>query len=109
MRSRSVAALALAVVVGGLVGASGAHANHIYGATYVGTHSAGGEIRFTVSQDGSYVTSLAYTSLPAGCGLHIGSLNNSPAVGNCDSLRSRVRLLVSGQHCWVLCRVWLDT
>jgi uncharacterized repeat protein (TIGR01451 family) len=73
MRSRSFAALALAVVVGGLVGASRAHANHVFGATYVGTHSGGGQIRFTVSRDGTDVTSLAFTNLPAGCGLSIGS------------------------------------
>jgi uncharacterized repeat protein (TIGR01451 family) len=73
MRSRSVAALALAVLVAVAVGASGARANHVYGATYVGTHAGGGELRFTVSRDGSYVTALAFTNLPAGCGLSIGS------------------------------------
>jgi uncharacterized repeat protein (TIGR01451 family) len=77
MRSSSVAALAL-VVVGGLVGASRAHANHVYGATYTGTHSGGGQIRFTVSRDGSYVTSIAFTDLPAGCGLSIGGPDPRP-------------------------------
>jgi uncharacterized repeat protein (TIGR01451 family) len=78
MRWKSVAALVLAVVVGGLVGASGAQANHVFGATYVGTHSGGGEIRFTVSRDGSYVAALAFTNLPAGCGLFIGHTDSRP-------------------------------
>jgi uncharacterized repeat protein (TIGR01451 family) len=78
MRSRWIAALALAVVVGGLVGASRAHANHVFGATYTGTHSGGGQISFTVSRDGAYVTSLAFTNLPAGCGLSIGGPDPRP-------------------------------
>ena len=78
MRWSWVAALVVAVGVGALVGASGARANHVYGATYIGTHSGGGEIRFTVSRDGSYVTSIAFTNVPAGCGLFIGDPDPRP-------------------------------
>jgi len=68
---RALALLAAAVVIlaawalGPPFGVRPASANHIAGATYTGTHSAGGgTVTFTVSGDGSGITSFSATDVP---------------------------------------------
>jgi uncharacterized repeat protein (TIGR01451 family) len=63
----SLPGLLLAIVIGVFLTAP-ARAEHIPGATYVGTHSGGGTVELTVSADGSSVTSFSYSALPIGCG-----------------------------------------
>jgi uncharacterized repeat protein (TIGR01451 family) len=50
-----------------LLATPAARAEHVPGATYTGTHSGGGTVRFTVSDDGRSVTSFGFTDLPLGC------------------------------------------
>src|SRR5919198_3325419 len=58
---------ALVVALGGWFAAA-ARAEHVPGATYTGTLSGGKSVAFTVSPDGSYVTSFYADFLPIGCG-----------------------------------------
>jgi uncharacterized repeat protein (TIGR01451 family) len=55
----------------GLLVAGSAGALHIPGATYSGTHSAGGTVAFTISPDGFEVTSFSFERLPLGCGTYL--------------------------------------
>jgi uncharacterized repeat protein (TIGR01451 family) len=57
----------LVLALGGFFGPP-ASAEHVPAATYSGTHSGGGVVEVTVSNDGSSVTSFSYTALPIGCG-----------------------------------------
>lgn len=63
VRGRLLLAVMLAATVG-LLTASPTHAHHIPGATYVGTHYAGGSVTLTVSADGSGITSFSATNVP---------------------------------------------
>jgi hypothetical protein len=55
-----------AVMVLSVINASPASAHHIKGATYTGTHSGGGAVSFTVTGDGSGISSVTATNVPAG-------------------------------------------
>lgn len=59
-----VSVFAIAVAADPLV--SPAHANHVAGATYTGTHSAGGTVEFTVSSDGTQIATWRVTNVPSG-------------------------------------------
>jgi hypothetical protein len=62
--------LSIAVTFAALVSlvAAPAHANHVPGATYRGTHSGGGTVQFTVSADGTRVTSYGVFRIPVAGG-----------------------------------------
>ncbi|HEX6700347.1 MAG TPA: hypothetical protein VF101_06400 [Gaiellaceae bacterium] len=63
MRCRRLSIAVILAVVGWLAAAP-ADANHIPGATYRGTHSGGGTVQFTVSADGTRVTSYGVFMIP---------------------------------------------
>ena len=48
--------VASSLLLGLILGASSARADHIPGATYTGSHSGGGTVEFVVSADGGTVT-----------------------------------------------------
>src|SRR2546423_906833 len=76
----SIWLVALAMV-GAVV--STASANHIAGATYNGTHSAGGTVQFTVSGNGAAVTSFSFTDLPGDrCTFTQGSVTGNIPITN---------------------------
>ena len=68
MRGRSLTCLVFLVAIGGLCTASAARSEHVPGATYTGPLSGGRTVAFTVSADGSYVTSFTADYLAVGCG-----------------------------------------
>lgn len=78
-----LAALLLVTAIGGFFRASAARAEHIAGATYTGTHSAGGTVQLTVSADGAFVTSFSFTNLPGdSCTFTEGSVTGNIAITN---------------------------
>src|SRR5206468_1437973 len=57
--------------------------DHIAGATYNGTHSAGGTVQLLVSGDGSAVTSFSFTNLPGDrCTFTEGSVTGNMPITN---------------------------
>ena len=68
MAARRLVRLAIVLAVASCVYAASAGAEHVPGATYSGSLSGGRSMSFTVSQDGSYVTSFFADFLPIGCG-----------------------------------------
>ena len=73
-----VAGLLAAATVGLLLAASPARANHIAGATYMGTAATGGTVEFDVSADGASVTRFELTNVQTSCGVANGSVTNIP-------------------------------
>ncbi|MDP3769042.1 MAG: DUF11 domain-containing protein, partial [Dehalococcoidia bacterium] len=59
----AAAVAALAALIALTLPASPAGANHVAGATYVGTHSGGGTVEFLVSPDGAGIESFKATNL----------------------------------------------
>jgi hypothetical protein len=57
----------LSLILGLMLGASSARADHIAGAVYTGTHSGGGTVEFVVSADGGTVTGFKLTYPPGTC------------------------------------------
>jgi hypothetical protein len=58
-RTPRLAALFLVAAFGPMAAVSPAHADHIAGATYTGTHAQGGTVSFTVTPDGSGISSFS--------------------------------------------------